>query len=189
LYKFYSDVKNRSDRDLNSGLIFIYDKENIKMKTLIIYSSKYGFTKRISSLLKNKLKGETDIKNASDKEASKINFNNYDAVVAGSWVGAGKLDSKLLKILNKNLETLTSKKIGLFVTAGAPESKAVGYLKGFPSALYKKAVSKEVFGGEFKLGKLNFVERFIIVKIMGVKKDFTNIYEKNIDAFVKAISK
>ena len=46
--------------------------------------------------------------------------------------------------------------------------------------LYNKAISKEVFGGEFKLEKLTSLERFVVVKVAGVTKDFTRLNEENI---------
>ena len=60
------------------------------MKTLIIYTSQTGFTKKYSLWLADEMKADIyDLKEAKKKDAAF--FEPYDAIVYGGWVMAGKV--------------------------------------------------------------------------------------------------
>ena len=53
----------------------------------------------------------------------------------------------------------------------------------FPEELYRKAVGKGVFGGEYNFEKMSFFEKMVVKKVAGVEKTKSNILEKNIEKF------
>ena len=60
------------------------------MKTLIIYTSQTGFTKKYSQWLADEMDAEVyDLKDAKKKEAAF--FDAYDAIVYAGWIMAGKV--------------------------------------------------------------------------------------------------
>ena len=120
------------------------------MKNLIIYSTKYGFVKKCVRNLKLKLNNETETFNIS---LNKIpDLDDYNCIVFGGSIYAGKIQKKLTKFIKKNLDKLLTKNIALFICSGGEQKDSLKYLKNvFPEALQKKAASKELFGGEFKL--------------------------------------
>jgi len=82
------------------------------MKILLIYKSKTGFTKRyakwVCEEINCRLENISNIKN--------IDFSNYDLVVYGSRIHAGRIDG-LDKIKKLNLD----KKLIIFVTGATPK--------------------------------------------------------------------
>lgn len=157
------------------------------MKNIIIYSTKYGFVEKCIDILKYKLKSKTDILNIASKRYPDL--NEYEWIILGSSIYAGRIQKDLNQYIEKNIKMLLTKKTALFICSGAEGEKADKYLKdSFPGALYDCAISKEVFGGEFKLEKLTFLERFVIERIIGIKEDFTRINEKNINNMALVIN-
>jgi len=61
-------------------------------------------------------------------------------------------------------------------------------LKLFHKDLFQNVLSKEVFGGEFKLQKFNAVERFVISRIKDIKEDVTCIFENNVNFMAEIYS-
>ena len=57
------------------------------MKTIVIYNSQTGFTKQYAGWISEELSCEC----VSLKQAGKINFADYEAIVFGSWCMAGSL--------------------------------------------------------------------------------------------------
>ena len=60
------------------------------MKTLVVYTSQTGFTKKYSQWLADKMSADIyDLKDAKKKGASF--FEQYDAIVYAGWIMAGKV--------------------------------------------------------------------------------------------------
>ena len=91
------------------------------MKTLIIYNSQHGTTKRYANEIFEYIKDNGD--EASIKsidEFNEKNLNEYDTVLLGTWTQglfffAQKPDKKW-KSFSKSFPQLNDKKIGLFTT-------------------------------------------------------------------------
>lgn len=84
------------------------------MKTIVIYNSQTGFTKRYAQWIA-KASG-ADCFELS--EAKKRNITDYDAIVYGSWACAGGI-SKLGWFKN-NIEKWAEKKLIVFCVGGSP---------------------------------------------------------------------
>ncbi|MGN0861504.1 MAG: flavodoxin family protein [Candidatus Spyradosoma sp.] len=85
------------------------------MKSLIVYSSKTGNTKKIAEAVLSVMPAGTEIfpvENAPDPDA-------YDFVAVGYWVDKGTANAEMAAYLPK----IRGKKVGVFFTLGAfPES-------------------------------------------------------------------
>ncbi|MCR5601067.1 MAG: flavodoxin domain-containing protein [Ruminococcus sp.] len=87
------------------------------MKTLIIYSSQTGFTKRYTEWLAEKLCAETmTVKEAHKKDDSY--FKPYDAIIYGGWVAVEKIHKAdwFLKRISK----WEGKKLAIFGVGASP---------------------------------------------------------------------
>ena len=84
------------------------------MNTIVIYNSKTGFTEKYAMWLKEALGAEC----CALKDAKKVDFSKYDAVVFGSWVCAGNLSKK--DQLTKRLSGWKDKKVAVFAVGGSP---------------------------------------------------------------------
>lgn len=160
----------------------------LKMKSIIIYSTKYGCTEKAAKILKSKLEGEVELRNIMKESISAL--DEYDNVILGGSIYIGKIQKKLTEYMEKNLQVLLKKRVGLFICAGETnEELAAKELEGaFPAELYKHALSREDFGFEINYEKLNFFEKFIMKKVKGVKENYFELKEETIEKFAKDLS-
>jgi len=87
------------------------------MKTLIIYTSQTGFTKRYAQWLAEELKGDLlDLKEA--KKKSEDYFKDYDAICYGGWAMAGSI-VKAKWFLGK-AANWKDKRLAMFCVGGSP---------------------------------------------------------------------
>lgn len=133
------------------------------MKTLIIYSTKYGSTEKCAKMLSEKLTGRVELVNI--KKDSIPDLNQYNKIIIGGSIYIGKIQKEITEFCEKNIHILKDKIIGLFICCGLPEKVDLGIY--FPKELIEIAVIKEVFGGELNKEKMNLIDKMI-----------TNIMEK-----------
>lgn len=151
------------------------------MSTLIAYATKYGFTKACAEMLAKKLDEKADI---YDLSGSRPNLVQYNKVIIGGSIYAGKIRKPAARFCTENLNTLKGKKLGLFICGMADGDDARKQLESsFPKELLSVAVAKDSFGGECDYKKMNFLERFIMKKITGSDKSQSRIAEDNITHF------
>ncbi len=82
------------------------------MKSLIVYSSQSGNTRKLAEVVYERLQGEKEI--CTIEEAPET--SGYDFIAVGFWLMAGKPDPKTLEFLPK---IGRDKKVFLFATHGA----------------------------------------------------------------------
>jgi menaquinone-dependent protoporphyrinogen oxidase len=153
------------------------------MKTLIVYSSKNGFTKGMADLLQDQIEGEVHAQNCS-KDYS-VDLTQFDNVIIGSPMYFGKMNSAVLEFCEKYQGLLLTKKVGLFAT-GADETTALDVLlKTIPDDLAKHADIKAYFGYAFDFDKMSFIHKLIIKKVVKKTSSEKNIKEQAINAFIQ----
>ena len=87
------------------------------MKTLIIYTSQTGFTKRYAEWLAERTSGDIlDIKEAQKKSADY--FENYDAICYGGWAMAGNIVKG--KWFLEKAANWQNKRLAMFCVGGSP---------------------------------------------------------------------
>ena len=86
-------------------------------KTLIVYSSPYGTTKKYAEWIAEELNGDIYLINNFNQNI----LNNYDTIIIGSGLYAGKI--KGIDIIIKNYETIKTKKLLIFTCGLADYSK------------------------------------------------------------------
>ncbi|MHB1346827.1 MAG: flavodoxin domain-containing protein [Candidatus Humimicrobiaceae bacterium] len=151
------------------------------MNILIAYASQYGSTEKCALKLSELLSEKADILNLNkDKNAD---ISKYDAVIIGSHIMAGKINKKIKKFYENNLNELFNKKVGVFICAGNTELAQKEIEDNFPPELLNKAVAVGYFGYEYNLEKMNFLLKSIIKKIAKITQSCSNILEDNIKEF------
>lgn len=86
----------------------------VKMKTVVIYKSKTGFTKKYAEWIAEEL-------SADIFQGSKVNADvlaTYDTVVYGGGLYAGGING--IKLIKRNLDKLKDKKVIAFATGASP---------------------------------------------------------------------
>lgn len=126
-------------------------------KTLVAFESKSGATeesaRKIADVLRSKFKLEVDLVNLKKQEIS--DYSEYQNIVIGGGVRAGKVYSKALKCLENDF---SGKKVAFFVSSGdagdpekyqqAKEEYVDNVLANYPNV---KLVATEAFGGRMKI--------------------------------------
>lgn len=157
------------------------------MNTIIVYGSKYGFTKKCVDRLAKELHGKVDLQDL--KNGTNITISEYDTIIIGGSIYAGRIQKEVTEFCTMNLEDLKDKNIGLFI-CGMQEGDAVEteLTQNYNSELVKVAIAKDYFGGEFNFEKMNFIEKFIVKKISKVTSSKTNLLAENIHRFAQAMN-
>lgn len=154
------------------------------MKTLIIFSSSHGTTEKASHLLREQLNGEVELINL--KKFSNPNLTDYDSVIVGSSIYAGSVKSRVKHFIKQNHKTLISKHLGLFLCCMFEGEKAKQQFETtYPNELREHSRANGLFGGEFIVSKMNFLERQIVKKVAGVTSDVSKINFDEIKRFAE----
>ena len=162
------------------------------MRTAIIYESKYGATKKIASVLQEKL--EADCYEINEEET----LENYDVLIFGSCVYAGVLGRKMCDYLKKHIHLLQKKKLFLYYSGLMKEQDAIEkvFLENVGNDVLEKCQGYTCLGGVLDFNKMNFMEKTLIkvinkkVKLYsGNQKIINLIDDKAMDDFIEKIKK
>ena len=131
------------------------------MKTIIIYSSTYEYTKECAERLKGYLLGEVIVINAAIDVISQL--DGIDNVIIGGSIYMGQIQKNMKEFCASNVALLKDKRLGLFLCCGLPEKFEQAMKDAFPEELLKKAISKECFGGVLRTEKMNLGHKIIAI--------------------------
>jgi len=156
------------------------------MKTLIIYATKHGCTEKCANKLKNNLPGDIDMVNLQDKRD--FGLADYDKIIVGGSIHMGKVQKAVKDFCEHNADVLNQKKLGLYLCC-MEEGEAANkqFNEAFPDDLIAHASATGIFGGEYNLEKMNFIERFMIKRIAKTDKSVSKISEDQIIKFAESI--
>jgi menaquinone-dependent protoporphyrinogen oxidase len=158
------------------------------MKTIIIYTSKYGCTEKAAYLLKNQLGEETEVVNLM--LAKEPTLERYDTVILGGSIYYGKIQKQMTAFASKYINELDKKRVGLFICAGAKGEEATQELKSsFPEKLYNQSITKEVFGDEIYEEKMTVLDRLVLRVVKGKNKSVNGLSKEAIERFALAVKK
>jgi menaquinone-dependent protoporphyrinogen oxidase len=158
------------------------------MKTLIVYCSSHGTTEKAVQLLSEWMEGDVL---AVDLKRDRINYevSDYDFVIIGGSIHAGSIQGKIKHFIGKYYEELLTKKLGLFLCCWHDGETALEQFDlAYPEELRKISIANGIFGGEFLVSKMNFIERQIVKKVNGVTEDTSNLDTTAIMTFVMKIN-
>ncbi|MDD7794809.1 flavodoxin domain-containing protein [Clostridium sp. 'White wine YQ'] len=158
------------------------------MKTLIVYSTKHGFTEKCAQILEQSLDGE--VQKLDLTKGGEADLSKYDKIIIGGSIYMGQILKEVKTFCTKNLDTLKNKKVAFFICGmrdGAEAEQEINM--AYPKELLETSITKGFFGGEFTFSKLNFLERFIVKKVTKSDKDSSTLSKENIDKFAKIINR
>ena len=168
------------------------------MKSLIVYSSTDGHTKKICEVIKNNFKHKENINVISLKKAFEINIDEFDQIIIGASIRYGKHSSNIYKFININKDTLAKRKSAFFsvnvvarkLAKNTPQTNP--YIIKFLRKTSWKPNKIGVFAGRIDYPNLNFLNRNIIRLIMFLTNgptDTKNTYEftnwQSVERFAK----
>jgi menaquinone-dependent protoporphyrinogen oxidase len=157
------------------------------LKSLILYTSSHGTTAKAALLLQENLKGGADVINI--KKKPNLDITDYDLIVIGSSIHIGSIPKRMKNFMQENLDILKSKKLGLFLCCMKEDDEAREQFEtAFSKELREASISNGLFGGEFLLDKMNFIQRAMVKKVSGKTSSVFNLNDKAISKFAKEIS-
>jgi|GEM_PF-293494 menaquinone-dependent protoporphyrinogen oxidase len=166
---------------------FTKNWESYYMKTLIIYATTHGCTQSCAEKLKAQLAGEVDLVNL--KGSGKIKVDDYDRVMVGGSIHAGKIQGRVSRFCTDNLASLLKKKTGLFLCCMEKGEKAQKQFEdAFPAELRRHASASGLFGGGFDFSRMNWIEKAIIKKVAHVTESVSNTDKEAIARFAREMA-
>ena len=142
----------------------------IIMKTLILYSSHDGQTKKIAAYIAEIIKENVDVKSISDK----VNLQDYDRIIIGASIRYGHFNKQLYKMLEKHTALLNQKITAFFgvnLTARKPEKSTPEtnvYVRKFLQRITWQPTISTVFAGALLYPRYTFFDRVMIQFIMRI---------------------
>ncbi len=149
------------------------------MKSLIIYSTTDGQTKKISEFIKNNSKSN-EFELINIEKTDNLNLKNYDLIILGASIRYGRHSYKVYNFVKKNIKILNEKKNAFFsvnVVARKPEKNTPDtnpYIKKFLKKTTWKPKILAVFAGKVDYPNYNFLNKMIIKFIMYITNGPTN---------------
>lgn len=162
---------------LYSYIIFLKGG-GFSLKTLIIYSTKTGTTKKCAALLAANIGADSCDLFEISEEIPEI--SGYECVVLGSYVRMGVIDKKISAFIQKHKAELFETKFGLFICCSLAEKVSEAITKNFSDEIMDHAAIIDCFGGELKVENLKGLEKLAansFIKIAKVDPNF-RLFEK-----------
>ena len=151
------------------------------MKSLIIYSSTDGQTKKICETIKNNSINKNNFEVLSLEEATKKEIVKYDQIIIGASIRYGRHSPGVYKFIEDNKYILEKKKSAFFsvnVVARKPEKNSPDtnpYIRKFLKKSNWRPKKLGVFAGKIDYPKLNFINKIVIRLIMFITSGPTNV--------------
>ena len=156
------------------------------MRSIIIYSSTDGQTKKICEVIKENLINKDAHRLLSIDDISDINIENYDYIIIGASIRYGKHSPKVLNFIKRNFEILNTKKNAFFSVNVVARKKEKNEPETNPyvSKFLKNTnwIPKKigVFAGKIDYPKYKLLDKYAIKFIMLITKgptDTSKTYE------------
>lgn len=153
----------------------------------ILYSSKYGTTATISQAIGKHLETKASVTLVDIDRKSDISLSDYDTVVLGTSIYAGKPRKQMSQWCERNEATLKEKRLFLFVCGMDKPHAATELEAAYPSSLRQHAIATTFFEGEYRLGTMRFLDRMILQLLIKVKKPLHRTYNELVKDFADKI--
>lgn len=147
------------------------------MKTLIVYSSKYGTTETCAKEIANQI--SCDLKSLD--QSNSLSLNDYDHIVIGSSVYIGKMRKAVTTFIEENKGLLKAKKLSLFFCC----NETTDYKELVPEVI--KHADIYYFGYELKLSQMKFLDKMVTKKVSGATEDVFSIKKGEIKKLISKL--
>lgn len=153
--------------------------------TLIVFASNHGAVEKCARELFRQLDGKVDICNLNLREYTP-DLTKYDSIIIGGSIHSGEIQEVIAEFCDNNLNTLATKRLGLFISCLYSGEKALKQLdNAFPEKLSRVAVARDYFGGKVDKMKLSFWERIITNQMIESEDLVVKLSKERIDRFAE----
>lgn len=148
------------------------------MRTVVVYESKSGFTKKYAEWIAEELSAEL----CEASKVSAVTLAAYDAVIYGGGLYAGGI--KGLRLITKNLDKLKGKKLAVFATGASPSrEETINEIRNKNlTPEQQKQIKFFYLRGGFDYSKLGLIDKFLmsLLKIQIKRKKVRTPDEKGL---------
>lgn len=156
------------------------------MKTLVAFASKYGTTKSCAEAIADRITGDADV--IDIKRSRTLSFDEYDSIVIGGPIYAGKVMSAVPAFCDKHRTALLERTVGLFICCLYEGETALSELDGaFPAWLKAHAVVRKAVGGAIDFARLRVVDRYLARKVARIDGDIRTVKDHELREIAAAI--
>ncbi len=158
------------------------------MKTLIIYATRYGATKKCATLLAEALREGADLVNLAEHE--RPNLLAYDMIVVGGPIYEDHISSKVHRFCKKYKSVLLEKQVAFFICqTSVPSTVQEVFADNFDEDLLNIALAKATFGGEVNWEQLTHADRLLLGKetYRHIQERHSEIHSDKIKSFALAL--
>ncbi len=115
-------------------------------------------------------------------------LSDADMVIVGGSIHMGMIQKRIRTYCESNLDELLSKPLGLYVCCLEKGETAQHQLaNAFPKKLREHAKSISLPGGELLMGKMNFIEKAMVKKIVPENWSANRIELDSVSLFAKQL--
>ena len=157
------------------------------MNSVVLYATRHGCAEEAARQLQNKINGSVQLVNV--KKDSIPDLSGFDTVIIGGSIHAGRIQSRIKKFCNKNIDLLKQKRLGLYLCCMEEgETAQKQFDEAYPDELRNYAEALGLFGGAFDFEKMNVAERLIVKKVAKISESVFRLNEENILRFATIIN-
>jgi len=157
------------------------------MGTLIVYMSKHGCAEKAARIIAEALGGDVTVVDLASKDP--IDLSRYETVIIGGSIYLGSLQKGLRKFCEKNLSTLLTKRIGLFICCMNQNDAARKHYEAvYNESLRSRAAAAGIFGGELDFEKLSLIEKSVIAQVVNITASVSRFDEAAVREFAAKFS-
>lgn len=156
------------------------------MQILIVYASRHGCTRKLAQRVAQELGKGTRL--IPVRDVTPADLQSCGTIIIGCSVHAGRIQARIRKFVTRYQSALLVKRIGIFLChMDEPEEARKHLQNNLPPELLEHAQAVGLFGGEFDLAKMNFLEKWIVKKVAHVEESVTKLHENRITDFIEAM--
>ncbi len=150
------------------------------MKTIILYESKFGYTKKCAEYLYTKIEDSE----LFDIEKAGFVLKNYEQVIIGAPIYIGEIEEYTKDFIKRNKLTLLDRKLKLFFTGMNKEEYHIAVQDSLPVDIFYEA--KIVFpGGVIDYYKLSLRDKYTIWRRLKIRESVDDSHLENLDELLE----
>lgn len=155
------------------------------MENILVYSSKYGFTKEVSEYIKASVNEGISIFDVNNFDQSKI--KEAKKIIFASSVYTGQMNKHIKELIKENKVEILNKKI-VFLIVGGNEKEIKTVLSENVDEDILRNNPLLIYGGySYNFEKLNFVYRYIVKKVAKISESKRDFREDNIKYMINEL--
>lgn len=135
-----------------------------RMKLLIAYATKSGTTKDAASMLAEHFAAHNVTLVDLGEQTPRV--EEFDAVVIGSYIRAGKIAKSAAAFLKSNREAILARPFGLYICCNFADNALSYFKSNFDERIWQNAASAMHFGGEMRIERQKGIEKLIMKAVL-----------------------